>query len=342
MDLLPNDEQQEIIDQSAAFLGDTLPVRRLQELESAGEQLTRDTWQTIADLGWFGLGLTEDQGGVGFTLAEETLLVREIGRSAGPPALLATLLAARVAALGGADDARDALVGGSARAAFAENLSGGATLGNSISGEFHLFDPEGADYFVAVGSDGAALISASVASGATPSQCVDDSVAMSVVELDSVPALAFVSSSDDDIYTRSTVLTAAMLVGIAEAVRDDAVSYATERVQFGKPIGVFQAIKHPCADMAVRCEAALSQTLMASLHTRDGLPDAPLQAASAKVVASSAAMRGSMANVQIHGGYGFTTEYDAQRFVKRTHVVDVLGGSGRSRLADVLAAPTPT
>jgi alkylation response protein AidB-like acyl-CoA dehydrogenase len=342
MDLLPNDEQQEIIDQSAAFLSDTLPVRRLQELESPGEQLSGETWQTIADLGWFGLGLAEDQGGVGFTLAEETLLVREIGRAVGPPALLATLLAARVAALGGADDACAALVGGSARAAFAENLSGGATLGNTISGEFNLFDPEGADYFVAVGADGAALVAASAASGATPSECVDDSVAMSVVTLDAVTALAFVSSADNDIYTRSTVLTAAMLVGIAEAVRDDAVSYATERVQFGKPIGVFQAIKHPCADMAVRCEAALSQTLMASLHTRDGLPDAPLQAASAKVVASSAAMRGSMANVQIHGGYGFTSEYDAQRFVKRSHVVDVLGGSGRSRLADVLTAPTPT
>jgi alkylation response protein AidB-like acyl-CoA dehydrogenase len=131
-------------------------------------------------------------------------------------------------------------------------------------------------------------------------------------------------------------------VGLAEAVRDDAVSYATERMQFGKPIGVFQAIKHPCADMAVRCEAALSQTLMASLHTRDGLADATLQAASAKVVASSAALRGSMANVQIHGGYGFTTEYDAQRFVKRSHVFDVLAGSGRSRLGDVLAAPAPT
>ncbi len=342
MDLLPNDEQLEIIEQSAAFLGDTLPVRRLQDLESPGELLSDQTWQSIAELGWFGLGLGEDQGGIGFSLAEETLLVREIGRAVGPPSLLATLLAARVAALAGVDDLRDALVGGSARAAFAENLSGGATISRRLSGEFHLFDPQGADYLIAVGSEGAALFAASAASAATPSECVDDSVSMSIVQLDDVPALAFVSSANDDIYTRATVLTAALLVGLAEAVRDDAVSYATERMQFGKPIGVFQAIKHPCADMAVRCEAALSQTLMASLHTRDGLADATLQAASAKVVASSAALRGSMANVQIHGGYGFTTEYDAQRFVKRSHVFDVLAGSGRSRLGDVLAAPAPT
>ena len=142
--------------------------------------------------------------------------------------------------------------------------------------------------------------------------------------------------------TRATVLSAALLVGLAEAVRDDAVAYASERVQFGKPIGVFQAIKHPCADMAVRCEVALSQTLMAALHTRDGLADADFQAASAKAVASAAATRGAAANVQIHGGYGYTTEYDAQRFVKRAHVIDVFAGSGRSRLGDILAAPTPT
>ena len=63
---------------------------------------------------------------------------------------------------------------------------------------------------------------------------------------------------------------------------------------------------------------------------------------SAKVVASAAATRGAAANVQIHGGYGYTTEYDAQRFVKRAHVVDVFGGTGRSRLGEVLAAPTPS
>ena len=100
---------------------------------------------------------------------------------------------------------------------------------------------------------------------------------------------------------------AALLVGLAEAVRDDAVAYASERVQFGKPIGVFQAIKHPCADMAVRCEAALSQTMMAALHVRDGLPDAEFQAASAKVVVrakvvdrilSSTMMRGRQPSLQ--------------------------------------------
>ena len=339
MDLLPNDEQQEIIDQSATFLADQLPLRRLHELHGAGEHLSDATWQAIADLGWFGLGLEEEHGGVGFTLAEEALLVREIGRTLGPPALLATLLAARVAAVAGATELRDALLGGSARAAFAESLEAPAAIGKKISGEFHVFDPEGADFLLMVTKGGAALVAADSNAGVRPAICVDDSVALSVIRLDGAAAAAYVPSSEDPIYTRATILSAASLVGLAEAVRDDAVAYAIERVQFGKPIGVFQAIKHPCADMAVRCEAALSQTLMASLHARDLLPDAEFQAASAKVVASMAATRGAAANVQIHGGYGYTTEYDAQRFVKRAHVVDVLAGTGRSRLGDVLAAP---
>ena len=340
MDLLPNDEQQEIIDQSAAFLADQLPLRRLHDLDGAGERISDDTWSAMAELGWFGLGLEEDAGGVGFTLAEEVLLVRELGRSLGPPALLATMLAARVAALGGADDVRDALVGGEARAAFAESLDGSATVGTTVSGDLHVFDPDGADHLLLLGPEGAALISTDGLDAAPAQTCVDDSVGLSLLQVDARPALAFAEGGD--VLTRATVLCSGMLVGIAEAVRDDAVAYAIERVQFGKPIGVFQAIKHPCADMAVRCEAALAQTLMAALHARDGRSDAAFQAASAKVVASAAATRGAAANVQIHGGYGYTTEYDAQRFVKRAHVVDVFGGTGRSRLGEVLAAPTPS
>ena len=102
-----------------------------------------------------------------------------------------------------------------------------------------------------VTKEGAALVAADSNAGARPAICVDDSVALSVIRLDGAAAAAYVPSSEDPIYTRATILSAASLVGLAEAVRDDAVAYAIERVQFGKPIGVFQAIKHPCADMAV-------------------------------------------------------------------------------------------
>ena len=103
MDLLPNEEQQQIIEQTAAFLASELPRARLRALGGPGERVPEATWQSIAGLGWFGLGLSEEQGGVGFSLAEEALLLREIGRQLGPPALLATLLGAHCAAGAGQD-----------------------------------------------------------------------------------------------------------------------------------------------------------------------------------------------------------------------------------------------
>ena len=137
------------------------------------------------------------------------------------------------------------------------------------------------------------------------------------------------------------MLVAAVLVGVAEAARDDAVSYVKDRFQFGKPIGVFQAVKHPCADMAVACEAAWFQTTMAAIAMRDGLPDASFQAAAAKAVATRSAIRGAESDVQIHGGYGFTAEYDPHLFVKRAHVLDRLAGDTSRQLADVLAGSPP-
>ena len=152
---------------------------------------------------------------------------------------------------------------------------------------------------------------------------------------------AALASADAVLFDRAAVLSAAMLVGLAEAARDQGAAYAQERVQFGKPIGVFQAIKHPCADMAVRCEAAWSQTCYAALALRDGLGDAAFQVSAAKSLAGDAAKDNASANLQIHGGYGFTTEYDAHTLVKRTHVLNALAGTQRLHLRRVLEAPAP-
>ena len=130
-----------------------------------------------------------------------------------------------------------------------------------------------------------------------------------------------------------------MLVGIAEAARDQAAAYAVERMQFGKPIGVFQAVKHRCADMAVRCEAGWSQTCYAALALRDGERDAAFQVSVAKHLAGEAAEENAAANVQIHGGYGYTTEYDAHVLVKRAQVLRALAGAPRWHLRRVLDAP---
>lgn len=343
MDLLPDEAQQEIIDQTAAYLAAELPLGRLHDLEEPGEQLADAAWRSIAELGWFGLGLPEGDGGVGFTLAEEALVLREIGRALGPPALLASVLGARVAARSGDSGLRDAILAGDARVAFGQGFGDPAPeLGESVSGRFHVFDLERAQHVFVVGAQGAALLDAASARVVRTPRCIDETLALSEVALERAPARCFVAAEDEPMLERTVVLSAASLVGVAEAARDDAVAYAKERIQFGKPIGVFQAIKHPCADMAVACEAAWSQTVVAALALRDGAPDAAFQAAAAKLLAGTAAIRGAEADVQIHGGYGFTAEYAPHRFVKRAHVLDEFAGDAAAHCSALLEESKPT
>jgi alkylation response protein AidB-like acyl-CoA dehydrogenase len=130
-----------------------------------------------------------------------------------------------------------------------------------------------------------------------------------------------------------------MLVGIAEATRDMATAYAKTREQFGKPIGVNQAIKHRCADMAVAADAAVNQLLFAALSVQEERPDADFQVAAARVVADQAALTNARHNVQVHGGMGFTAECDAHLYVKRAHLLGRTFGGLRGAQADLLAQP---
>jgi alkylation response protein AidB-like acyl-CoA dehydrogenase len=116
-----------------------------------------------------------------------------------------------------------------------------------------------------------------------------------------------------------------------------AVEYAKDRVQFGRPIGSFQAVKHRCADMAVRAEVARSLTTFAALALRDGEPDAPRHVLEAKALAVDAALANAHDDVQNHGGMGFTWEADAHLYLKRAWVLEHQFGTRRA-LLDELAA----
>ena len=117
---------------------------------------------------------------------------------------------------------------------------------------------------------------------------------------------------------------AAYLVGIAVATRDAAVGHARQREQFGQPIGAFQAIKHQCADMAVRAAAAEAQVRYAAVSFGRSGEDRT-QAAAAWLLATGAALANAKACIQIHGAMGFTAECDVHMFLKRAHVVAALG-----------------
>src|SRR5690606_31879183 len=116
MDLVPSAEQDEIVAAAAGLLAEEVPAARLRELRDAPSSRDAALWARCAQQGWFGLGLPAELGGVGYGLVEEALLFRELGRRLVPGPVLATTLAARLAALGGRADLAAALLAGEATA----------------------------------------------------------------------------------------------------------------------------------------------------------------------------------------------------------------------------------
>jgi alkylation response protein AidB-like acyl-CoA dehydrogenase len=325
MDLIPNSEQQQIIDSSARFLADHLPVARLHTEDEDAFRVDDQTWQGMADLGWFALGLEERLSGIGYTLSEEVLLLRELGRQIGPLSVMATMLAARVAALAGRDKIVQELLSGAARAGIANRVGACENPGSTLTGDFQLIDGEGARYLISLSQTCAMLIDARALPETELSDCLDTSTSLRRVNLEKVEAACRIEGEEAlSVFRRGLILTAAMQTGQAMACRDMAVEYSKTRVQFDRPIGFFQAVKHRCSNMAVRCEAADSLTIYASVADVGLQSDAPLAAISAKLIAGDAAKINAADNVQIHGAIGFTAEYDAHLFVKRSHLMDLL------------------
>jgi hypothetical protein len=233
-------------------------------------------------------------------------------------------MAARLASAAGDTDLARSLHDGPARAAWVEPTPEGAML----------HDAPGAAVGVTVG-DAASLVDLAAATlDEVPS--LDEHTALHRAA--SMPTVTFTSSDPTDVL-RTGVLISAMLAGIAEATTTQSVEFGKDREQFGQPIGGFQAVKHRCADMAVRAEAAVMQTRFAALATAARRPDAGFHVDAARVVATNAALENTHWNVQNHGGIGFTWEHTAHRYVTLARVLATLAGGRYGTLATLLARP---
>jgi alkylation response protein AidB-like acyl-CoA dehydrogenase len=340
IELIASSEQQEIIDSIAGFLAARYPVERLRSEHRATERDERRGWPELAAQGWFGLGIPEELDGAGYGVVEEMLAFREFGRFLISPRILATTLAAHVASAAGDADLVRSIVAGETRAAVARVIGLGV-LGPSVSGDLHLIDSEDDDLLVLWDDDGAALVERTGVKDVRSVTALDGSVALERGSAVDTAALAFVPTAAAPIALHANLLIAAQLAGNAEATRDLAVEYAKIRVQFGKPIGAFQAVAHHCADMALRARAALSQTIFAAVAVRDARADARFQSAAASIVTADAALRNATIAIRIHGGIGFTAECDVHHYLKRAHLYDHITGGTRLHQTTLLAEPVP-
>jgi alkylation response protein AidB-like acyl-CoA dehydrogenase len=129
-----------------------------------------------------------------------------------------------------------------------------------------------------------------------------------------------------------------MLIGLAEAALHLIVEYAKVRETFGRPIGSYQAVRHPCADMATRVEAARAQLWYAAAALKEGRAEAPVHLNAAKHLANQAAVANADACIQLHGGIGVTDEHDAHLLLKHALLLSRVFGSKRWLLAELLHA----
>jgi alkylation response protein AidB-like acyl-CoA dehydrogenase len=320
INLVPTDEQKALAEAVADFLAREAPLSRFFPSPTLDPNTDGALWPQMAELGFFGLGLSEDAGGVGYGLMEEILAFREFGRAAVSSNVLATVIGAHAAAAAGETQLAQGLIAGTVRASLANPLNPGEGAGAA----HHLIDAEAADWVVVWSPDGAGLIPLAEVEEVAAVPSFDPTLPLARARIASNRPKVWAGGGE--ISRRASALTCAYLVGLAEAARDDSVSFTKVRTQFGQPLGAFQSVKHRSADMATRVEASWCQTLLAGLTEAAGQDDALFQLSAARMVAGDAALKNASANIQNHGAVGFTAELEAHILLKRAHVMTQIGG----------------
>lgn len=307
----------------------------------AGRSRTADVWQEIVELGWTGLAVPERYDGVGGDFLDACLVAEELGRAAATTPFVPTVAAASTIAEHGTEEQRrhwlpavvTGRVIGHARAEPGGHWGAeGSDLTAAPSGDGHvvagraLFVPfarEAADLLAVVATpDGPAAAIVDTGTPGITSERLDvvgdEPVYAVTFDAVSVPAQGLIPGGASPVTAATayaTVLTCAQMVGGAQAVLDLTVDYATQRRQFDKPIGAFQAVQHHCANMAVEVLGSRFATYEAAWRLGRGA-DAAMAVSTAKAVVSDAYQRVCALGHQVHGAIGFTAEHDLHRYLR--------------------------
>jgi alkylation response protein AidB-like acyl-CoA dehydrogenase len=357
MDFAFDQDQQLLKNAARAFLDEHCKPSLVRALWDDHRGESEAMWKEMAQLGWLGLSLPEAHGGSGLGMVETAIVVEELGRAACPSPYVSTILAASALAEAGSADQKNrwlpAIATGGARAAIAWldrewswDPEATATTATPTASGFTLkgdkrFVPWAhvADVLLvpARGPEGLALfVVESSASGLkqAPVTGMDLGMRWASVTLDEVPVTADArlgapgqaSALLARLFQRGAVSAAAEMLGAARRCLDMSVDYAKVREQFGQPIGSFQAIRHKCAEMLLRVENAHAATYYAAWALDAGAEDAAVAASVAKAYVSEAARDVCGEAIQVHGGIGFTWEYDLHLYFKRAKALEPMFG----------------
>ena len=358
------EEQEELRAMARAFLADHSSPEQVRAAMESELGHDAEVWKRIgAELGWPAVIVPEEHGGLGLTWVELVALLETCGEALLCSPLFASVaLGANALLLAGSDAQRAAHLPGIAEGrtratlAHAEAAGGWDAAGVAatcrpdgdgwlLSGaKRHVLDGHCADLLVVSarepGSEGADGISLFAVPADTDGlerrqlSTMDRTRRIAALELRDVrlPGDALLGTPGgawpalERTLDRAAIALAAEQVGGAQRCLDAAVAYGKEREQFGRPIGSFQAIKHQCADMMVRVETARSAAYYAACLAADESPDLSRAASMAKAWCSDAFFACASDSLQIHGGVGFTWEYDVHLYFKRARSTEAFLG----------------
>jgi len=329
-------EHRELAESARAVLADRDARGAARALLDATDPGLPAFWKDVVNLGWLGLHIAEVHGGQGFGLPELAIVVEQLGRVAAPGPFAATALAlALVQECGTPQDQARLLP---------ELLSGSTSAGVGLPGDLR---------WEAGAVSGSALVPGGLGAEVLLLPVGDD-----LVVLHPGPAVSLAPANGIDLTRRPVRITcagaapeavlrggaraaiilgrtlaAAEAAGGARACTEAAVAYAKERVQFGSPIGSFQAVKHMCANMLVAAELATAAAWDAARAVASGGPEAEFAAAVAADVALDAFVRCAELSIQVHGGIGFTWEHDAHLYLRRALALRAAAGGAATDAA---------
>ncbi|HVN91577.1 MAG TPA: acyl-CoA dehydrogenase family protein [Candidatus Binataceae bacterium] len=351
MDFGFSEEQEMLRDAAKRFLTDNCSTKYVRQMMADATAHDPAFWQKLVEQGWPGLLIPEQYGGTNGTFLDMTVIVEEMGKALVPgPFFAAALLGAPTFIEGASDALKAEFLPKIAEGKFIPTVAIAESSGRFDAGGIELaatkkgsgYTLRGEKIFVPDAHVADAIIVATRTSGSgqngvtllcvptkekgvtvTQLKTVDMTRRMCHVKFDNVQADTVIGAENGGWSVLRRVLdiaTAALsteIVGTAQKALDIAVDYAKTRVQFGKPIGSFQAVKHKCVDMMVAVENARSLTYYAAWTVDEHVAEAATAVPMAKAYASDMGKNVTSEAIQVHGGIGFTWEHDMHLYHRR-------------------------
>ena len=355
-------DQKSLREQARKFLGEHASSTRVRRILEGAAPYDAELWRGMGEMGWMGTAIPESHGGAGFGYLELCVIAEELGRSLAPTPFSSTIYLAAEAILLAGNDAQKkrwlpriaqgeaigclALSEGpqvATPANLATRLDGGRVSGAKIP----VADGDVADFAVVLAGEGvggrAGLFVVDLKGAGvtrTTVATVDPTRSHARIALEGAAAEPLGQAGQgwllvERLLNRAAVLVAFEQLGGAQASLDMAREYALGRFAFGRQIASFQAIKHKLADMYVGIELARSNAYYGAWALSKDAPELPVAAAAARVAASEAYYQAAKENIQVHGGMGFTWEFDCHLHYRRAKLTGLMLGSAR-RWKDLL------